>query len=170
MNLAPQPALSGRLYPLSNGIRGVQETITVMRAEVKKGRVDPVIRQAATTLIYLTPQKCELSEIEAVFNFVRDRVRYTRDIVDVETVSSARKTLEGRIGDCDDQSVLLAALLEAVGYSTRFVVAGYNTATDLEHVYTQVFIGDQWIDADPTEPHPLGWCADGATVAYTEFV
>ena len=168
MMLAPQPFLSGRLYPLSNGLQGVRETLGAMRAEVKRGRVDPIIRQAATTLVYLTPQKCELSEVEAIFNFVRDRVRYVRDIVDVETVSSARKTLEGLIGDCDDQSVLLASLLEAVGYSTRFVVAGYNTASDVEHVYAQVFAGDQWIDADPTESHPLGWCAENATINYTE--
>ena len=74
-------------------------------------------------------------------------------------------TLQGRIGDCDDQVVLLATLLESVGYPTRFVVAGYNVPGQLEHVYLQALLDGQWVDMDPTEQYPMGWAAPRA-VAY----
>jgi tetratricopeptide (TPR) repeat protein len=39
----------------------------------------------------------------------------------VDTIAYPRETLRRRTGDCDDSSVLLAALLENVGIATRFV-------------------------------------------------
>lgn len=170
MMLAPQPRLCATRRPLSNGMRGVRQTVQVMREAVRQGRVDPAIRQAASTLIFLTPERSELDELNALFSFVRDRVRYVRDVHEVETISTAAKTLAGMIGDCDDQTILLAALCESVGYPTRFIVSGYGDPGTLEHVYLQVFATDEWIDCDPTEPHPLGWSASDPVTIFTEVV
>jgi transglutaminase-like putative cysteine protease len=79
-------------------------------------------------------------------------------------------TLHGRLGDCDDQVVLLATLLEAVGYPTRFVVSGYNDPGQFEHVYLQAWLNDQWVNMDPTEQHPMGWAAPGAVALGAEIV
>jgi transglutaminase-like putative cysteine protease len=169
MILAPTPQLSGQIVHISGGLAGVYQTLAAMRKLVNQYKIDPTIRQAATSAIFLTPEKDELSEVAALFSVVRDGCRYTRDINGVETLSTPDKTLIGKIGDCDDQTTLLAALLESVGYPTRFVIAGYH-GQDYEHVYLQVWAGDQWINMDATEPYPMGWEAPAATIKAYETV
>jgi hypothetical protein len=61
-------------------------------------------------------------------------------------------------------------MLESIGYQTRFVVAGYTDSTNLEHIYVQVAVEGEWIDADPTEHEPLGYSPPNPTVIYTENV
>lgn len=139
----------------SNGKRGVIETLAVMRSLVQEGRIDLDVRAAAVSAIYLAPERDEPAEVRALYYLVRDTIRYVRDIHEVETISTPAKVLRARVGDCDDQSVLLASLLESVGYPTRFVAAGYGDAGEYTHVYVQVFIGE-WVDLDPTEPGDVG--------------
>lgn len=157
MLLAPRPALHGVSVQIRGGVAGVRQTLDHMRRLVREGRVDPTIRQAATSIIFLTPERDAQAEVGAIFGWVQDNVRYVRDVHEVETLSSPDKTLEGRIGDCDDQATLLAALLESVGYPTRFIAAGYTFPGELEHVYLQVFLDGQWVDLDPTEHRHMGW-------------
>jgi len=159
MMLAPTPRLSGQIVALADGMRGIEQTLGTMRDLVNQFRTNLDIRQTATATIFLTPEKNQLAEANALFELVRDGIRYTRDINGVETISTPLMTLQGRIGDCDDQVVLLATLLEAVGYPTRFVVAGYNLPGELEHVYLQAWLNGQWVNMDPTEHHPMGWAA-----------
>jgi transglutaminase-like putative cysteine protease len=170
MLLAPQPHLSAVHVAYGTGLRGIRQTLGIMRAYVKAGRIDPAIRQAATTIVFLQPPKDEPSEVRALLQYMQQSVRYVKDVLNVETLSTAEKTLAGRIGDCDDQSVLLAALCESIGYPTRFVVAGYATPGILEHVYLQVCVDGEWIDADPTESHPLGWAPEDPVTVYYEQV
>ena len=170
MHLAPTPIISGTSATISDGVVGVYQTLQQMRKMVNAAKITPQIRQAATGLIFMTPQKDELSEVETLFNFVRDTVRYTRDIHGVETLSAPYQTLLGKIGDCDDQTMLLCALLEAIGYPTRFVIAGYFNAACFEHVYCQVSAAGQWIDCDPTEPYAMGYAPPDPTLLAFEAV
>jgi len=155
--LAPTPVLSGYVVPLANGVGGVEQTLQMMRQLFNQCKTNVQIRQAATNTIFLTPEKDEYSEAEAIFNFVRDNIRYVKDVNDIETLSTPMMTLEGRLGDCDDQTVLLAAMLESVGYPTRFVVEGYRVPGEYEHVYLQALVFDQFISMDPTEQKYMGW-------------
>lgn len=157
MQLAPQPPLTGYCVNIPGGVRGVRRTLDTMRALVRAFRVAPELRQAASSLIYTTPERDAYSEASALFSWVQGSVRYVRDVHEVETLSTPLVTLRGRIGDCDDQVTLLATLLEAVGYPTRFIAAGYYEAGHFDHVYMQAFLGGQWVDMDPTERNPMGW-------------
>lgn len=157
MQLAPQPQLSGYCVTIPGGVRGVRRTLDTMRALVRAFRVNPQIRQAATSLIFTTPERMALSEASAIFDWVQASVRYVRDVHEVETLSTPLVTLQGRIGDCDDQVTLLASLLESVGYPTRFVAAGYTEPGYFDHVYMQAFLDGEWVDMDPTERNPMGW-------------
>lgn len=170
MMLAPQPELSVHVRPMAPGLRGVRQTIAVMRDLVNAGRVDPVIRQAATSIIFLQPEKVPDAEVGKLLEFVQQTIRYTQDVHDVETVSTPEKTLLGKVGDCDDQSTLLAALCESVGYATRFIVAAYDDPKIMEHVYLQICVDGQWLDADPTEDGPLGWAPPDALKIMVERV
>jgi len=171
MYVAPHPdssALHGVSLCINSGARGVRQTLAVMRSLVRQYRTDLGLLSTARNLIFLAPEKDEMAEAECLFRFVRDQIRYTRDIHDVETVSSPDKTLAFQCGDCDDKTTLLATLAECVGFPTRFVVTGYSAPGQYEHVYLQLLVNNRWVSADPTEPQNLGWEPPGAVARMIE--
>lgn len=170
MYLAPTPLVTSTLAGIAPGFRGVAQTIAHMRALVNQYKVNPEIIQRAISIVYLTPPKNEHRELEALFNSVRDNIRYLRDVHNVETLSDPLTTINRKVGDCDDKSVLLATLAESIGYPSRFVVAGYKPEKNYEHVYLQLWANNQWIDADPTENKPLGWFPPNETIIAFESV
>lgn len=157
MQLSPSVVLNGTVVPMANGFQGIEQTIRTMRQLVNEFRTNATIRQTAMQIVFLTPEKDEYSECESIFNFVRDHIRYVKDVVGVETLALPTITLATRMGDCDDQSVLLASLLESIGYPTQFVIAGYSQPGVYEHVYVRVLCNGEAIGMDATEQHYLGW-------------
>ena len=110
------------------------------------------IRALALSLVSDVPgHKNWTGQIKAIHAFVRDSIKYVRDVRGVETVATPVKTLEFRAGDCDDQAVLLASLLESVGHPTRFVAIKSALFGGYVHVYTETKIGNRWIPLETTE-------------------
>jgi transglutaminase-like putative cysteine protease len=99
-------------------------------------------------------------EANAVFGFVRDQIRFVRDIDQVETLQTPSKTLAAGAGDCDDKSTLLGALLLSIGHPTRFVAVG-DAPDQYSHVFVETLIGNTWVPADATEDVQLGWYPPG---------
>jgi transglutaminase-like putative cysteine protease len=160
--------LSGRVLNMRDGAAGVFQTASMMRQLINAYKTDLEIRTTAANVVFLTPEKDDLSEIEAVFNYVRDHIRYLKDVNQVETLTTPDRTLQLGYGDCDDQVVLLASLLESIGYPTRLVIAGYTDPGIYEHVYMQVCGQNQWIDLDPTEHFPMGFAPPDPIAYWTE--
>lgn len=164
-----QTELSGSLISIPDGVGGIRQTLRIMRSLVNRYRVDPMIRARTITLLQLTPEKDAPREIRAIFEFVRDRIRYVQDVVDVETIAAPDKVLALEAGDCDDKATLLATMLESVGYPTRFVVTGYNAPNVFEHVYVEAMLPDgSFIALDPSEPNGVGWSAPNPLAYYAE--
>jgi transglutaminase-like putative cysteine protease len=132
-------------------------TIKMMRRLVNAAKVDPRMIQATTNVIFNTPEKDDLAEATSLFEYVRDYIRYTKDVNGVEVISPPWTVLQRMVGDCDDKATLLATMFEIAGLPTRFVIAGYSAPGFFEHVYLQVYLFGSWFDADPTEPQPLGY-------------
>lgn len=173
MFLAPIPdpgGLSGRLVDIPNGAAGVFTTAAAMRQLINAYKTDIEIRTTAANLVFLTPEKNDLAEVEALFNFVRDNIRYLKDVYAVETLTTPDRTLQLGYGDCDDQVVLLGSLLESIGYPTKIVLTGYGDPGIFEHVYLQTLIQNQWVDMDPTEQIPLGFAPPDPVAYWTEPV
>lgn len=89
---------------------------------------------------------------KALFYFVRDNVQYVNDPFAREYLASPAETLASKAGDCDDHSILLANLLEAIGLETRYVFTN-------NHVFVQVKLeealkgyktDDDWVSLDAT--------------------
>lgn len=155
------------MAPTPTGRAGVFHTLRLMRGLVERYKTDPRIIQTAATLLFTTPERIERAEVSALFEFVRDHIRYVRDVHGVETLANPVLTLARQIGDCDDQATLLATLCEAVGYPSRFVAAAYHSE-DFEHVFVQIFADGNWIDADPTERGSLGYSPPDPLLLFIE--
>lgn len=157
MRLAPTPQLAGYVSGLPGGARGAYHTLRVMRMLVAAAKIDPRVIQTATSIIFTAPPKDDIAEANAIFEWVRDSIRYTRDVHGVEVISPPLTVIQRQVGDCDDKATLLAALFEVVGIPTRFVIAGYTAPGFFEHVYVQAWLNDEWVNADATENYPLGY-------------
>lgn len=168
MRLAPSPPdLSARIDYAPSGPRQVWDTVARMREMIRRSRVDPRVIQSAVGITYTTPERDGLSQVRALFEYVRDQIRYVLDVHQVETLCDPAMTLQRMVGDCDDQTALLCSLAEAIGYPTRLVMAGYSSE-HFEHVYCQIFASGIWIDCDPTERQPFGWVPPGAVSIWIE--
>lgn len=127
------------------------------------------VREKALALVAGLPPKDWQAEMQAIFAFVRDRIRYVRDVAGVETVATPVKTLELGQGDCDDKTTLLAALLGTIGCETRFVALGFAPG-HYSHVILEAQCNGEWVPLDPTEPVGIGWRPAGALMTMREPV
>jgi transglutaminase-like putative cysteine protease len=162
---APQPVLPARTMTIAGGIPGIRQTLKIMRGLALEGSRSPMVRQLVQQLTAELLQKDWLAEIAAIHRFVRDRIRYVRDIEDVETVQSAEATLKLKSGDCDDKAVLMAAMLKSIGHPSRFVAVGFKPGK-LTHVYVEARVrrngaGSHWVPLENTEPWDTGVGAPG---------
>lgn len=115
------------------------------------------IRQLALSLIADLPgHKNWTGQIKRLHAYVRDSIQYVRDVRGIETLATPTKTLEFGQGDCDDQAVLLASLLESIGHPTRFVAIKSAAFGPYVHVYTETKIGSKWFPLETTEKFEAG--------------
>lgn len=89
---------------------------------------------------------------------VRDRIRYVRDIRGVETLHTAEQVIRQRAGDCDDKSLLLAALLESIGHETQFEALGPAPGRFC-HVLVKWWDVERkaWVPLETTAKVKAGW-------------
>jgi len=166
----PSVTYTARLAAVPAAGSANRHTLRLMRSLIDAGKVDPAVMRAAHSIIYTQPERDEIGECAALFDFVRDHVRYVRDVHGVETLCTPAMTLQRLIGDCDDQTMLLCALAEAAGYPTRLVMAGYQSR-DFEHVFCEIFALGQWFACDPTERSAhFGWAPPDPQSVYVESI
>jgi transglutaminase-like putative cysteine protease len=170
LRVFPAVQYNARLQGAPSGRLGNHHTLRLMRELINAGKVDPLVMRAAHSIIYTQPERGEIGEAAALFDYVRDTIRYVRDVHGVETLCTPAMTLQRMIGDCDDQTMLLCALAEAAGYPSRLVMAGYSSR-DFEHVYCQIFAHGEWYDCDPTERQAhFGWAPPDPVTVFVEPV
>lgn len=153
-------SLKVTLQALPDGVAGVKMTLALMVKLARQGKDTYAVRRLAEQIISDVKPKAWLDQVRAVHEYVRDHIRYVRDIRGTETVATPQMTIERGIGDCDDKSLLTAALLESLGHPTRFVAVG-NTPGDFCHVLVETKVGGNWIAVETTESVPLGWYPTG---------
>ncbi len=100
---------TGRLEALPGGDAGVKKTLKKMKEFTREGSKDPNIRQLAMSIIRKCRVKDALCETKAVFKWVQENLRWTRDVDGVETLQKPARTLspDWRAGDCLPRGTLL---------------------------------------------------------------
>jgi Transglutaminase-like superfamily len=147
MPIAFPPTLYSRA-PLMSGDAGVEQTINQMRSLVDDALRDPAIIRMATDIVRSVPAFDDYAEANALYDWVRRNIRFTKDPVNKEKLYPPAELLKIRAGDCDDISMLLGTLLMAVGYPARLMTVAAN-GDEFSHVYVEANLNGQWIPLDP---------------------
>ena len=98
-----------------------------------------------------------------VFEYVRYRMRYVNDPKGREMFTDIRVAWNRGIGDCDDYSAILAALLMAAGIPMRLRVIRGVYSDGWSHIYPMAWLPGRgntpadWRALDATVNHPAGW-------------
>lgn len=143
------------LHNIANGPAGIRATLKLMSKVTKHYKKSPIVRELALKIVRNVPQKQWALEARELLRWVQDNIRYAKDVRGVETLQSPPQTLRIGQGDCDDQSIMLASLLESIGHPTQFVAIG-QTKNSLTHVLVRTRIGNKWVWADPITDWVLG--------------
>jgi transglutaminase-like putative cysteine protease len=147
------PVRTERLIPIRSGIFGTNDSLGIMAAVVRGYESDPIVRGQAKTIVEFLPARNAPIEVNALFEWVRDNIRYLSGPLDVEQVHTPDVTLEDRQGKCTDQAVLLATMLRSIGYPVKFIAAAYQMPGVFEHVYVGAKVRGEWVTLDTTIPY-----------------
>ena len=150
-------SLLGYRVPLMAGDHGIEQTITVMRRLIDQALNDPSFIRFAIDLVRNVPAHDEAGEVAALFGWVQQNIRYTKDPVTKEKLYPPQELLKIRAGDCDDMTTLLGALAIALGYPARAVTvaASPESPNEFSHVYLEVEVppgSGAWVALDAARP------------------
>lgn len=128
--------------PISAGRPGIAVILGRLAALKSAYGASPAIRAAAIDITRPTRNDDQASQLLALAAFVRSRVVYVADPLNLEFIQSPDRMLldiahDGRArGDCDDHVLLFAALCEALGIPCDIaaVAAPGNTTGTPDHV------------------------------------
>lgn len=112
------------------------------------------IRSLATQITHGVPSKQTRRELEALYKWVRDNIRYRFDPVDVEWLQRPTRTVAERAGDCDDMATLLASFAQSLGHRVRWRVVGPRPGVP-KHIASEAWVkhpgapSGEWVSLDP---------------------
>jgi transglutaminase-like putative cysteine protease len=154
---------------LSGGDQGIKEILLKMKEMVLKSDLDDtdrIVKRYAKSIIAKVPITDELAQINAILQWVRENIRYTPDIYQVEEITSPHILLsmfeKGNMGfssDCDDMALLTASLLRSIGFKTRLEAVAIKHKDRYDHARVSVFSNTykKWLPLEPTSKSlPIG--------------
>jgi transglutaminase-like putative cysteine protease len=123
----------------------------------------PALVAFASELIeeYDVPARGEAQLARAVQSFVQNEIKFFREYP--ERWVSPLRTLQWRIGDCDDMSILIATVLRSFRIPVRlkFVRLTMPSGKRFSHVYPQAKLTiagrPRWVALEAVRPRPLGY-------------
>ena len=166
------PKVPVKYIPISSGDEGIYQTVGIMKSLIDGSIGNQLIRRTAESIVNsenIEPAD-DYGEVEAIYKFVKDRVRFTRDPQGLEYVQTPQHLLEKihengiANGDCDDKTVLGLSLLRNIGHKVGIKITSYRPDGKYTHVYGIVKVDGRWVPFDTTRPDRyLGWEAPGIT-------
>lgn len=134
-------------YEVRNGKMGSIDTVSLMCKIAREESTNKEVRDFAIEILnhYGTSSHNHLDEAVAIGTYIRDHVRYVKDIDNVEMLTQPRllmQRIEGGVarGDCDDMALLTATLLLSIGIVPYFkIVRWTETSGNFNHIYVMVY-------------------------------
>jgi transglutaminase-like putative cysteine protease len=162
---------------IGTGDGAIYRTVNKMKQIISDSSKNPYVREWVKEVVSRVEVNNKRGEAQAIYNFVRDNVRYTKDPLGFEYLQTPPALLEdirlyqvGKgerpVGDCDDMTILSLSLLKAIGFETAIKVVSFAPSGKFGHVYGLVRIGYDWIPFDCVRPdQDMGWESRGHTRA-----
>ena len=93
-----------------------------------------------------------------IWEYVRDNIEYKNDDKGIEQLRTPQRTLQDKIGDCDDFSILISSILTNLNIEHELVVAAYKSKNNWQHIYPVAYthnggISRHVIDCVPEIPY-----------------
>ncbi len=160
---------------IGTGDEAIYNTVSKMKSIISQSSHNPYVREWAGSIVSGVEVNQKDQEAEAVYNFVRDNVRYTKDplgfeyiqtpVVLLQSIGQYRNSRGERpVGDCDDMTVLSLSLLKSIGFQVAIKVVSFTPNKKYGHVYGLVKIGYDWVPVDCVRPDAhMGWESQGHT-------
>jgi Transglutaminase-like superfamily len=133
----PSFPYSSEKFKIGDGDAGILATVRMMQSVTfgPEGVGNVRVRGAALDAIRGTQRG--MDEITSVFQWVKDHIEFRGEYA--ETIQTPFVTLQLGAGDCDDHSTLLAAMLESIGFETRFnTISTGGNPDEFSHVFAEV--------------------------------
>jgi hypothetical protein len=162
-----------------HNVRNIDERVKHCVDLIRRGRNDPRIRALAVQVVsqkrngkWACPERDYVCECTAMFDYVRDQVRYVRDGVNRDLFQHPKRTLEFHGGDCDDYTITLGALLQSIGYPVWCRVIRTVGSRDYNHIYLVVGLPPtnptHRMVLDASVAHAAGWAPPESMIAETK--
>lgn len=141
-------------YQFGNGIEHARGVVQIASRLAREDSSTYPIRSLATQITRDVPSKQTRQELEALYRWVRDHIRYRFDPLGVEWVQRPTRTVEEGAGDCDDMATLLSSLAQSLGHITRWRTVGPTKNTP-KHIAIEAYArhpgapDGEWISMDP---------------------
>lgn len=148
---------------IPTGVAGTDATVKIMRQMIDDGRRDIGLRKLAESIIRSNgiPPYQYIRELSAIHSWVQNRIRYTKDPVDVEYIQTPAQTVLSGVGDCDDFTVLLGSLAESIGHPVDIKVVSRSAGREFHHVYPVARVDGREFGLDASMPFAPGTQASG---------
>lgn len=149
-----------RVHNLDDRVKIIKKMVWDGDAAFRGGRPegglrDPRMRQIGLEVTKSCPARADMCELEMIYRFVKDNIRYTGDIAMKDTFQSAYRTMQFAGGDCDDHAGLVAVLAMENGFTCKFRITS-NTGATWDHIFTIVGVPKvaprRWVPLDTTLP------------------
>ena len=95
---------------------------------------DTAVLQKADDMLARFPGQYSIHQAAAAFDFVHSNITYKAEPSGEDVWQSPAETLSLLTGDCEDYTLLLAAMITALGGTTRFHV-------ETDHAFLSVYVG-----------------------------
>ena len=135
------------IIPAHTTVPYTSTTDTVRRmdqlASGSRGELSPKVRLTVENVIREVEAKDRLSQMAALYDWLKAHWSYVNDPIEVELVKDPERILEeiekhGRaLGDCDDASTFLVAACRTIGIPATFTRVGFDGSLgdSYSHVY-----------------------------------
>lgn len=147
------------------------QTIRLMTQYAREDSRSPIVRRAAAAAVAGVAAGDVLGQAKAIWQWIRDRVRFQLDSDTATPITDTPDQAELLIrpvdiltmphpaGDCDDQSMLCASMLRAVGIDSAFrtVAADASAPALYSHVYVVANLPSGELALDCSHGPYAGW-------------
>jgi len=145
-----------------------EQSVQAIIRLIRESKQIPEVRKVSEDTILGVPERDWRAEMKALYNYVKENMRYTQDPENLEMVKTPLRHVTDikergiTYGDCDDATVLLGALLVNAGYVIKVVIvkSEWNPGDSYNHIYlyAQVPNTQAWVSLDATAKNqPFGF-------------